>query len=182
MEKNFSLMVSSLWGNRLARDHKDFLPTHLISIVNVNCIPVLPICTKGEKRFIAEIDDIVDVEHKIEPDTQLHKLDAFIDELVNDLSLSSVRTIVHCHLGVSRSTAIAYVLLARAHPELTTYQVFDILLKVTNKPWPNRGIVSYFDVVGDYRGRLLAPLDRYRAAFPKRLEVYRRYNKITGRT
>jgi hypothetical protein len=42
------------------------------------------------------------------------------------------------------------------------------------KPWPNRRLVEFADAHLGARGRLLAPLDEYRAQNPQRLRAYLR--------
>jgi len=82
------------------------------------------------------------------------------------------RLFIHCHAGASRSTATAYLALINRHGIGRPDDAFAELLRVTNKPWPNRRIVALADELLGGGGRLLTPLDAYRAANPRRLEAY----------
>lgn len=85
------------------------------------------------------------------------------------------RILVHCYAGASRSTATANMLLCAMNPDLGAERNFADLLKITNKPWPNRRIVEYAQTLFQQRyGRdmdMLAPLDAYRAQHPNRHEA-----------
>ena len=89
-------------------------------------------------------------------------------------------TIVHCHAEVSRSTAATYVLLCAAFPNISPKTHFETLLQLTRKPWPNERIVIIADGLLAAKGELLSPLNAYRDANPKRLAVYRRFNRRRG--
>jgi hypothetical protein len=91
------------------------------------------------------------------------------------------RLFIHCHAGASRSTATAYLTLVRQRGVSAAEDAFAELLRLTNKPWPNRTIVQLADDALGARGRLLAPLDAYRGAHPLRLEAYIRLHHLRAR-
>jgi predicted protein tyrosine phosphatase len=90
------------------------------------------------------------------------------------------RLLIHCHAGVSRSTALAYgatsILLGPGREN----EAFESLLEITHKPWPNRRVVECLDEMLGRDGALLAPLDAMRAQFPRRIDHYRRFNRRRG--
>ena len=51
--------------------------------------------------------------------------------------------LVHCHMGISRSTASMALLLAQAQPALSAADVFDQVLAVREKAWPNLRILGF---------------------------------------
>ncbi len=89
-------------------------------------------------------------------------------------------TIIHCHGGVSRSTAACYIAMALAWGSGHEAQAFDKLLQITNKPWPNLRMVEHADELLQRNGKLIAPLRGYRARNPNRLAAYRRLNSTRG--
>lgn len=99
-------------------------------------------------------------------------------------SKMETRILVHCHGGVSRSTASAYILLAGMFPERTAEGLFRDLLTIARKPWPNRLMVEIaekeFEKRLDRKVQLVCPLDRYREMHPRRLEAYRKVNVKRG--
>jgi predicted protein tyrosine phosphatase len=94
----------------------------------------------------------------------------------------SSRILVHCHAGVSRSTAFAYGLIAHQLGAGREEEAFVALLAITRKPWPNRRIVEILDTSLGRQGRLLAPLDAMRTRYPRRIEAWRRFNERRGLT
>lgn len=90
------------------------------------------------------------------------------------------RILVHCHAGVSRSTAFAYAMIAhKAGPGLEE-AAFAALLTTVNKPWPNRRMVEILDQAWGRKGALLKPLDQMRARHPARLLAWDRFNEKRG--
>ncbi|MBD9373271.1 dual specificity protein phosphatase family protein [Rhizobium sp. ARZ01] len=94
--------------------------------------------------------------------------------------LDDSRILVHCHAGVSRSTAMAYAFLAHRFGAGREGDAFAALLMVVNKPWPNRRIVEIIDAHLGREGRLLEPLDAMRSRHPCRLDAYHRFNARRG--
>ncbi|MCA1442937.1 dual specificity protein phosphatase family protein [Ensifer sp. IC4062] len=94
----------------------------------------------------------------------------------------SSRILVHCHAGVSRSTAFAYGLIAHQLGKGREEEAFAALLTITRKPWPNRRIIEILDASLGREGRLLAPLDAMRARHPRRIDAWHRFNHRRGLT
>ena len=88
------------------------------------------------------------------------------------------RLLVHCHAGISRSTASAYIALARDFGIDRAADAFRTLLRVASNPWPNRRLVALADDALGAKGRLLAPLDAYREANIDRLESMMAYHRL----
>lgn len=90
------------------------------------------------------------------------------------------RLLIHCHAGVSRSTALAYGAISMLLGPGLEKESFESLLEITHKPWPNRRVVECIDDILGREGALLAPLDAMRAEFPMRIDHYRRFNRRRG--
>jgi predicted protein tyrosine phosphatase len=157
-----------------------FKPTHLIGILD----PTMP--EPGGYRHIAPDTDRTllryldrEVERELSPlpehvETSL----AAIERAIAALTRAPVRLFVHCHAGASRSTATAYLALARQFGPAESEAAFAELLRITNKPWPNRRIVEFGDALLGGQGRLLQPLDAYREANRNRLPALLRLHRI----
>src|SRR6202008_4231667 len=50
---------------------------------------------------------------------------------------TGVHMLIHCHMGVSRSTAAATALLIQAHPELDDDPALAQILRLRPQAWPN---------------------------------------------
>lgn len=69
--------------------------------------------------------------------------------------------LIHCHLGVSRSTAAMLALLAQRHPEKSADHLFEILRLIRPQAWPNSVMVELADGLLGRNGSLLAALRRH---------------------
>lgn len=66
--------------------------------------------------------------------------------------------LVHCHMGVSRSTAAMAALLAQSHPEAAAEAVFEHVARIRPQAWPNSRMVAHADALLDRHGRLVDSL------------------------
>ena len=71
--------------------------------------------------------------------------------------------LVHCHAGISRSTAAAAILMCQ-HAPGQEEAAFLKLLSLRKHGWPNTRMVEFADTLLDRRGALLRGLDAYRRA------------------
>jgi predicted protein tyrosine phosphatase len=69
------------------------------------------------------------------------------------------RPLVHCHYGISRSTAAMAMLIA-LDPALTAVEVFARLLRIRPRAWPNSLMVRHADELLGRRGMLIVALSR----------------------
>jgi predicted protein tyrosine phosphatase len=78
--------------------------------------------------------------------------------------------LVHCHAGISRSTAAMATLLAQVYPARDEASIFARLLAMRPKAWPNSRMIGYADEMLGRKGRMLQALGRLYArqlvAFP----------------
>ena len=64
--------------------------------------------------------------------------------------------LVHCHAGVSRSTAAMTLILAQALPEVSANRIFGEVLRIRPQAWPNLRILELGDVMLGRQGELMA--------------------------
>jgi predicted protein tyrosine phosphatase len=69
--------------------------------------------------------------------------------------------LVHCHMGISRSTAAATAILLQAHPGLGEDEALAHIHSIRGKAWPNSLMMSHFDALLGREGRLMAALARH---------------------
>ncbi|MDX9860413.1 MAG: protein-tyrosine-phosphatase [Rhodospirillales bacterium] len=69
--------------------------------------------------------------------------------------------LVHCHMGVSRSTAAMLALLAQARPDEAEDALFNRLRQIRPQAWPNSLMVGHADALLGRGGRLVAALRRH---------------------
>jgi len=76
--------------------------------------------------------------------------------------------LIHCHAGISRSTAAMLMVLAQAYPRESEGAAVERLLAIRPQAWPNSRMIAFADELLGYHGRLTAALSRI---YAKRLKV-----------
>lgn len=69
--------------------------------------------------------------------------------------------LVHCHMGVSRSTAAMLSLLSQVHADENEDRLFARLREIRPQAWPNSVMVGFADDLLGREGRLVAALKRH---------------------
>ena len=175
MTAGLTLKVGGL--HTIAADLPSFRPTHLIGILDP-AMPEPPAYAHEPASRDALVMRFRDSEAGADDGPQADHVAAMLALIERALVAPSGRLFIHCHGGVSRSTATAYTALVRRNGAARAGESFAELLRLTNKPWPNRTIVRHADELLGAGGRMLAALDAYRSAHPQRLEAYLRLHRI----
>jgi len=89
---------------------------------------------------------------------------AFAREAGDDLG----HLLIHCHAGISRSTAAMLMILAQAHAEEDERAVAQRLTRIRPQAWPNARMVGLADECLGRGGRLLAAAG---VIYARRLEI-----------
>jgi predicted protein tyrosine phosphatase len=178
MSARFEIKVGGL--HSIGAIVPEFRPTHLLGILD----PLTPEPAiydhdpHSRSTLLLRFQDI-DASRPDGPTAEhVEKIIAFADQVCSAHARAPARLLVHCHAGISRSTASAYIALARDLGLARAADAFRQLLRVTSNPWPNRLLVALADDVLGARGRLLAPLDAYRDANIDRLESMMAYHRL----
>ncbi len=64
--------------------------------------------------------------------------------------------LVHCHMGISRSTAAMTILLAQAHPDESEASITERVRAIRPIAWPNLRMIGFADELLGRSGRLTA--------------------------
>lgn len=73
---------------------------------------------------------------------------------------SSDHLLIHCHMGVSRSTAAAAALLLQAEPDTDEDAALAHVLRIRPQAWPNSRMIALADELLRRQGRMVAALGR----------------------
>lgn len=173
--------MSALFRGRVLEDVTSFRPTHIVSLIDPSIDDAKVPKFNDAEIFQRKFYDL-DAPHP-SPLTL-----ADVSEIVEFVGAwaqqrkrgEDARLLVHCHMGASRSTAVALIALAILRGEGAEQGAFADLLSITTKPWPNSNVVRLADEALGRQGRLLAALTSYRDAYPNRLAAYRRLNARRG--
>ena len=100
--------------------------------------------------------DIVEPEPGAVPPDARHveELLAFGREMI--AAKADVRLLVHCHAGLSRSTAAAILYLTQAHPRRSVHQSFGEVVRMRPRAWPNLRLLELGDEALGRHGEIIA--------------------------
>ena len=102
---------------------------------------------------------------------------AFGREVGDDLR----HLLIHCHAGVSRSTAAMTMILAQAFPDQSEDAIVQRLVGIRPQAWPNSRMIGFADELLGREGRLTAAVGalyaRRLAARPELAETMRRLDR-----
>lgn len=80
--------------------------------------------------------------------------------------------LVHCHMGISRSSASMTLLLAQAQPDLAASEILGQVLHIRDKAWPNLRILGFGEEQLGRKGEFTtAVADVYRLQLEKRPQI-----------
>ena len=89
--------------------------------------------------------------------------------------------LIHCHAGISRSTAATLMILAQARPDEKEDGLAERLLQSRPQAWPNSRMIEFADELLDRRGRLVGAIAgiyaRQLEKRPELAEIMRRGNR-----
>lgn len=94
----------------------------------------------------------------------LERIVAFGEIVATDaVERTDPHLLVHCHMGISRSTAAMATLLAQAHPNADEDDIFSRIVEIRPQAWPNSLMIGFADALLERRGRFTAALARHYA-------------------
>ena len=128
------------------------------------------------RRVVWRFDDVVETGNGYTEPTRrdVEAILALGKELVGD---PVTRLLIHCHAGVSRSTATAVILMAQHNPGREG-EVFAELTRVRPRSWPNALMVRLADALLERDGALLSELRRHQRRVT---EVYPEFADLLSR-
>jgi predicted protein tyrosine phosphatase len=143
-------------------DHCAVGVSHVLSILDPK-EPELPVFGSfGEhERIELRFDDVIEES----PDLVApHRRDveailAFGRSLSAEPS-SCAHLLVHCHAGISRSTAAMTLILAQARPDLSADRILSEVLRIRSKAWPNLRIIEFGDALLGRNGSIVSAVPR----------------------
>lgn len=170
--KHLSISVLTICGVDELPAQRARAVTHVLSLLDPGWPAIEAFDGYGaHHRTTLHFHDIIDpAAGKVMP------IPAHVEEILRfgaDLAASSPgrrdgHLLVHCYMGVSRSTAAMLALLTQAYPTETEERLFARLRKIRPQAWPNSLMVGYADDLLGRSGRLTAALRKHYAHQLKR--------------
>ena len=132
--------------------------THVLSILDPGYPEPSAFGQYGEhERLELHFDDVVDErEGMIAPQkADVERILAFGRDLVAEPE-GIGHLLVHCHAGVSRSTASLIMILAQAKPERPARDAVAAVVGIRAQAWPNLRMTEFADGILGRKGELVA--------------------------
>jgi predicted protein tyrosine phosphatase len=146
-------------------DHSARAVTHVLSILDPNWPEPEAFWTYDpHHRIEMHFNDAIEPGPGIELPQARHveEILAFGNTFQRDLAARrEAHLLIHCHAGISRSTAAMTALLTQADPEETEERIFERLVAIRPKAWPNSLMIGFADDLLGRGGRLTAALRRH---------------------
>lgn len=143
--------------------------THLVSILDPDREPLTAFDDYGpHHRIDLRFDDIViDLPERMAPvDRHLEQVLAFGRHLSAEAGAED-HLLVHCHMGVSRSTAAMTLILAQARPDRPAAEALAEVVRIRPQAWPN---LRMLEIGGDMLGRRQELLEALREVYMRRAQ------------
>lgn len=152
--------------------------SHVLSLLDPD-LPELQsfVAYEAHERTTLRFHDIITPQ-----DGRVHPTEAHVAEILDfgaKLRESAIQRqeghlLVHCHMGISRSTAAMLSLMAQVEPEEGEDALFARLRTIRPQAWPNSVMIGFADAQLKRGGKLTAALGRH---YAHQLEVQPRYRQ-----
>jgi predicted protein tyrosine phosphatase len=148
-------------------EHSGAGVTHVLSILDPDYPDIVAFAAFApHHRLLLRFNDIIEPE----PDRQAPtRVDV---QRVLDFARALGETanlLIHCHAGVSRSTASAALILAQAEPTRRAKDIFAAIVSIRPYAWPNLRILEFGDAILGRNGEIVAAASKvYRDALDRK--------------
>ena len=152
--------------------------SHVLSLLDPD-LPELQslVAYEAHERTTLRFHDIITPQ-----DGRVHPTEAHVAEILDfgaKLRESAIKRqeghlLVHCHMGISRSTAAMLSLMAQVEPEEGEDALFARLRTIRPQAWPNSVMIGFADAQLKRGGKLTAALGRH---YAHQLEAQPRYRQ-----
>jgi predicted protein tyrosine phosphatase len=156
-------------------DHRGVGVTHVLSILDPEWPVPNAFGSFGEhKRLELRFHDVIEETHGMIAPREAHVLQLlqFGRDLRAEPPSSGAHLLVHCHAGVSRSTAAMILMVAQGRPDVAASVVAQEVFRGRQKAWPNLLMMEMGDRLLGRGGELVeAAKEIYRAQLERRPEL-----------
>jgi predicted protein tyrosine phosphatase len=163
--KPVGISVLTICGIEELPEHGARAVTHVLSLLDPNWPELTGFQGYGaHRRTTLHFHDVIDPGPGLTLPTKEHVAEilAFGAGLAAELKADAERhLLVHCHMGISRSTAAMISLLAQIDPQESDDRLFERVRRIRPQAWPNSLMIGYADDLLGREGRLVAALRRH---------------------
>ncbi|WP_243367738.1 tyrosine phosphatase family protein [Microvirga solisilvae] len=160
-----SISLLTVCGISELPEQKERAVTHVLSILDPDHPDPEAFGTyASHHRTILRFHDIINpIEGMILPRAEhVESVLRFGDEVAaGKAGRTEGHLLVHCHMGVSRSTAAMLTLMAQTYPDESEDNLFLRLAEIRPQAWPNSLMIGFADDLLSRKGRLVEGLRRH---------------------
>lgn len=183
--KPLSISILTVCGVDEIAAHRDRDVSHVLSLLD----PGWPEITSfadfaAHRRAVMHFHDIIDeAPDKSAPTmADVARILAFGADLAEEHEHRTAgHLLVHCQMGISRSTAAMLMLLTQAYPDESEDMLFARLRQIRAQAWPNSRMIGFADELLGRNGRLVAALGRHYREAIKHEPKYEEWMVMLGR-
>jgi predicted protein tyrosine phosphatase len=138
--------------------HRAIGASHVLSILDPDTPIPEAFGTYGEhEKLELRFDDVIEAAPGQQPPEPAHveRLLAFGRSLMVEPP-PTAHLLIHCHAGISRSTAAMVLVLAQAMPDQLAGAIVARVHEIREKAWPNLRMIEYGDAMLRRHGTLVA--------------------------
>jgi predicted protein tyrosine phosphatase len=180
-----SISLLTICGLEELESHGERGVTHVLSIIDPHLPdPEVFAGYRPHQRTVLRFHDIIDsYPGMVMPERRhVREILDFGHTLAEDAKgRTDGHLLVHCHAGVSRSTAAMTMLLAQVHPDEDEDRLFERLVGIRPQAWPNSVMIDFADDLLGRGGRLAAALERHYHRQLERRPTLVEYMRTNGR-
>ena len=147
--------------------HSNSRVTHVLSILDPDWPDPQGFASwERHHRLLLRFHDIVEAApgQVLPAPEHVAEILGFADTIAADAgSREDGHLLIHCHMGISRSTAAMAMLLAQAYPDETEERIVERLVAIRPQAWPNLRMIGFADELLSRDGRLKAAVSRLHA-------------------
>lgn len=163
--KPIGISVLTICGIDELPKHGPRAVTHVLSLLDPNWPELTSFASYGQhSRTTLRFHDVIDPGPGLTLPTKDHVAEilAFGDALAAEAKADKERhLLVHCHMGISRSSAAMLSLMAQMDRQQPEDGLFARLREIRPQAWPNSLMVGYADELLGREGRLVSALRRH---------------------
>jgi predicted protein tyrosine phosphatase len=128
----------------------------LVTLINLDTLVSRPAEIDPDRHLFVRMSDIVEPVdgHVLPAEEHVRKLIAFARAWDRNEPL-----VIHCHAGVSRSTAAAFIVACALAPSRPETEIASAIRHASHTATPNRRMVAIADAMLERSGRMVAAIE-----------------------